>query len=65
MIDCNTPPDVTNADIRLNTGGFTMVNSTAEYTCHTGFQFPTGNVTAETVCLESGVWDPVPDCEGK
>ena len=65
MIDCETPPDVANANTNLNAGGFTAVYSTTEYICRIGYQFPSGNTSVESICLETGVWDPVPDCEGK
>ena len=65
VIDCDIPPGVTNAGTLLSPSGFTTVNSTVEYTCHLGFRFPSGNTTAESICLDTGAWEAVADCQCK
>ncbi len=63
VIDCGTPPTVSNASPGTPTN--TLLNGMVTYTCDIGYEVSTGVTTATATCMANDNWEPLPTCSCK
>ncbi len=63
VIDCGTPPSVSNASPGTPTN--TMFNGMVTYTCDSTYEVSTGVTTATAACTITETWEPLPTCSRK